>query len=188
MHRTSAIEFRRGRAWLASACTLAAAGCAHEPRHASVPSQTSVKVSAHVAPGTPRYEEGEDEISNRPSPIEFPAPVYPAAALALGLHRVEVGAKVIVDAEGKVSEVRIAEAPDPATHPAVFDDAVHEALLRWRYIPLTFRRFAEVKDEQGNVVDSRLVSSENRPFSLDYDFVFELRDGKPMVGSATRRE
>ncbi len=147
-----------------------------------------MKYSAHVVPGTPRYEEREDEVANRPVSIENPPPVYPQAAIALGLHRVEVNAKVIVDSEGKVSEVRIAESSDPATHPAAFDDSVRATLLRWRYIPLTFRRFAEVKDEQGNIVDSRLVNSESKPFSLDYDFVFELRDGKPVVAGVTRRQ
>jgi len=183
MRRPSSLRFCRGHAWLASACALAVIGCTHQTRPAPALPQTSVKVSAHVAPGTPRYEEGEDEISNRPSPLEFPAPAYPPVAIALGLRRVEVNAKVIVDTAGRVSEVRIAAAPDPTTHPSVFDEVVREALLRWRYIPLTFRRFVEVKDGQGNVVDSRLLSSENKPFSLDYNFVFELRDGKPVVGA-----
>lgn len=168
-------------------CALVFAGCARQVRPESALPQTNVKYSAHVAAGTPRYEEREDEISNRPSPVEYPPPAYPPAAIVLGLRRVEVDARVIVDIEGKVSEVRITPAPDPATRPVVFDDAVREALQHWRFIPLTFRRFAEVKDAQGNVVDSRLVSSENRPFSLDYDFVFELRDGKPFVGSAPVR-
>src|SRR5580765_4716899 len=136
MHRASPIHFRCGRAWLASACALAVVGCANGIRPTPAAPQTNVRYSAHVAPGTPRYEEGVDEISNRPTPVEFPAPAYPATAIVLGLRRVEVSAKVIIDAEGKVSEVRIAAPPDPATHPVVFDDAVHEALLRWRYIPL----------------------------------------------------
>ena len=70
----------------------------------------------------------------------------------------------------------------------MFDEAVREALLRWRYTPLTFTRWQEVKDTEGNIVDSREVSAERRPFSVDYDFVFELRDGKPMVGEATTRK
>lgn len=172
---------------LVLACALVFAGCARQVKPEPVQSQTSVKFSAHVAPGTPRYEEKEDEISNRPVPVESPPPEYPSAAIALGLRRVIVGAKVIVDTHGDVSEVRIAPALDPTDHPAAFDDAVRDALQHWRFVPLTFRRFAEVEDGEGNVVDSRLVSSENKPFSLDYDFVFELRNGKPVVAGATRR-
>ena len=162
---------------------LVVVGCVRQIKPELAQPQTRVKYSAHVAAGTPRYEEREDEISNRPSPVEYPPPAYPPTAIALGLRRFEVNAKVIVDTAGRVSEVRIAAAPDPTTHPSVFDEAVREALLRWRYIPLTFRRFVEVKDGQGNVVDSRLLSSENKPFSLDYNFVFEVRDGKPVVGA-----
>jgi hypothetical protein len=171
-------------------CALALIACTRQTKLELVPPppQTSVKYSAHVAPGTPRYEEKEGEVSNRPVPVEHPPPEYPSAAVALGLHRVVVSVKVIVDSEGKVSEVRIPPAVDSAARPAVFDDAVRAALLRWRYVPLTFRRFAEVKDAEGDVVDAREVSVEHRPFSLDYDFLFELRDGKPMVGNAIRRE
>ncbi len=176
-------------AWRWLACALVLSGCASQtrPEFASAP-RTNVKYSAHIAPGTPRYEEREDEVSNRPAPIENPPPEYPPAAIALSLRRVVVSAKLIVDSEGRVSEVRIPPAADPAVHSALFDDAVRTAVLRWRYIPLTFRRFADVKDAEGNVIDAREISSECRPFSLDYDFLFELRDGKPVVGNTIRRE
>ena len=173
------------RASLVLACVLVFAGCAGQVKPEYARSQTSVKYSAYVAAGTPRYEEKENEVSNRPMPVEHPPPVYPQAAIALGLRRVDIGARVIVDAEGNVDEVRIAASN---ARPPLFDEAVREAVLRWRYTPLTFTRWEDVKDAQGNVVDSRQVSAERKPFSLDYDFVFELRDGKPVVGSATRRE
>ena len=172
---------------LASACAFALAGCVQPAPREAAPAQTSVKYRAYADVGTPRYEEREDEVSNRPVTVQNPPPAYPQAAIALGLHRVVVVAKVIVDTEGAVSEVRIAPAADPAARPAVFDDAVHEAMLRWHYIPLTFTRFEEVKDAQGNVVDSRPVSAERKPFSLDYEFVFELRDGKPFVAGGSPR-
>ena len=180
--------WRDWRAPLALGCALVSANCATRIKPESAQPQTRVMFSTRIAAGTPRYEEKEDEVSNNPLPTEHPAPVYPAAAIALGLHRVNVSAKVIVDSEGKVGEVRIAPPFDPVAHPAVFDEAVREALLRWRYTPLTFTRWQEVKDTEGNIVDSREVSAERRPFSVDYDFVFELRDGKPVVGEATTRK
>jgi hypothetical protein len=172
---------------LASACALTLAGCIAPAQRENAPPQTNVRYRAYADVGTPRYEEKEDEVSNRPVTVQNPPPAYPQAAITLGLHRVVVLAKVIVDTEGKVSEVRIAPAADPATHPAMFDDAVHEAMMHWRYIPLTFTRFEEVKDAQGNVVDSRPLSAERKPFSLDYEFVFELRDGKPFVAGGSSR-
>lgn len=170
------------------ACVFALGGCVHQTRTADVPVRTNVQFSAHVAAGTPRYEEKEDEVSNRPTPFEHPLPEYPIDAIALGLRRVVVRARVIVDTEGKVSEVRIVPAEDSALRPAVFDDSVRTALSRWHYMPLVFRRFADVKDEEGNVIDSRLIGEERKPFSMDYDFLFEMHDGKPAVGTAVQHE
>jgi len=172
----------------ASFCTftmiaIVLGGCAQISKSAP---QTRVSYQARIAPGAPRYEETEDEISNSPTLLENPAPVYPQAAIALHLPKVAVAAKVIVDREGKVDEVRITPATDSAASPTEFDVAVREAALRWQFTPLTFTRWEEVKDAQGNVVDSRQISVERRPFSLDYEFYFELRDGKPVVGSAAQ--
>lgn len=177
----------RFRVWLTLACALASAACVRQVRPLDAQAQTNVRYSAHVAAGTPRYEEKKNEVSNRPLPFQHPPPAYPQAAIALGLPRIEVDAKIVVDVDGKVSDVRIAPPEDTNAHPVVFDDAVRAALRQWRFIPLTFTSWEDVKDEEGNVVDARQVRSERRPFSLDYDFVFELRDGKPVVGVPSRR-
>ncbi|MEP6940724.1 MAG: hypothetical protein ABI846_13250 [Rudaea sp.] len=158
----------------------------HALKPPDAPSETRVAYRASIAAGTPRYEEAEDEVANRPAPAENPAPIYPPSALALHLPRVVVEAKVIVNREGRVGEVRIAASTDAGAHPAVFDAAVRDAASRWRFTPLTFTRWQDVTDAQGNVVDSRQVSAERRPFSLDYAFFFELLDGKPVVGAQSR--
>ena len=44
-------------------------------------------------------------------------------------------------------------------------------------------RFEDVLDSQGNVTDSRLVGEEAKPFGLDDEFTFDLRDGKLVVDS-----
>jgi hypothetical protein len=148
--------------------------------------QAQVSYRALVDPGTPRYEERDDENSTTPIPLDNAAPMYPENLLPLHLALIKVKAKVVVDRAGKVSEVHIA-APDAASpHYAEFEAAVHDALLRWRFTPLTFTRWEYVEDKQGNVVDSRAVAVESKPFSLDYEFRFELRDGKPVVDSAAR--
>ena len=162
-------------------CSTLYSGCAALKPMRTQP-ETRVAYQAKLKPGAPRYEEREDEVSNRPAPIENPLPVYPTSAIPLHLASVVVSAKVIVDREGKVTEVRLTPAPEPNAHRAEFEAAVHEALERWRFTPLTFSRWEDVEDAQGNVVDSRQVS-ERRPFSLDYEFYFELREGRPMVGA-----
>lgn len=155
----------------------------HAVKPRDAPPSTRVAYQASIAPGTPRYEERDDEVSNQPVPAENPAPLYPQSAIALRLPRVSVSAKVIVDEEGRVEAVRVATAGDSAGHPPEFDDVVRTAAMQWHFTPLTFTRWHDVKDAEGNVIDSRPVSSERRPFSLDFDFFFELRDGKPVVGS-----
>lgn len=148
--------------------------------------QTQVAFHSVEPPGTTHYEELDDEIATATVPLENPAPEYPASMVGLHLPHVAVAAKLIVDTQGNVSEVRIEPAASDAGHPAAFDDAVRSAVAHWRYTPLHFRTFEDVLDAEGNVTDTRLVKDEARPFSLDYEFNFDLRDGKPVVSSGNR--
>jgi len=166
---------------VASIATLGTA-CTHSVRRAP---ETSVAFRMNGGADTPHYDVREDESSNSPVPIENEPPVYPPGAIALRLPLVLVAAKVIVGEDGKVREIRIAPVnDDPSRQP--FEAAVRAAVSRWAYVPLTFARFEDVIDAQGNVVDSRPVSIERRPFSLDYEIRFELRDGKPVVDARSR--
>jgi hypothetical protein len=80
--------------------------------------------------------------------------------------------------------VRIEPAGTDAAHPVAFDEAVRSAVVRWRYTPLHFRTFEDVLDAEGNVTDTRVVKDEAKPFSLDYEFDFDLRDGRPVVATS----
>jgi hypothetical protein len=168
---------------VALAATIVA-GCASAPPRASTP-ETHVAYHAHISADAPRYEEREDEVSTSPQLIENPAPIYPPSAIPLHLPHVAVEAKVVVDEGGHVAEVRVAPMTANAPRPVEFDAAVRDAAMRWRFAPLTFTRWQYVEDAQGNTVDSRKIASENRPFSLDYTFSFDLRDGKPVTAIAT---
>jgi hypothetical protein len=159
--------------------------CTHEVKTPDTTPQTAVSYRASVEPGAPKYAEVENETSNMPTPIDNPAPRYPESVIALHLPLVKVSAKVIVDADGNVGEVRIAAPTQATAYPPEFDTAVRDALSRWRFNPLRFTRWEEIKDEQGDVIDSRAVSVVARPFSLDYEFRFELRDGKPIVNGSS---
>jgi hypothetical protein len=168
---------------LALALGASLIGCVDTSRPSS---RTHVAFRSVEAPATERYQEREGETATATVPLASPAPEYPAQMVGLHLAHVAVTAKVIVDTEGKVSEVRIEPAGTGAGHPVAFDDAVRAAVAQWRYTPLRIRSFEEVLDVEGNVTDTRVVKDEAKPFSLDYEFDFDLRDGKPVVTGGNR--
>jgi hypothetical protein len=176
----------RYRAIAIAGLALLACACTQPRKPAPAPPATRVAYRAAVEPGTPRYEEPDDVSTSLPQPFDNAPPIYPPTMIALHLPLVTVKAKVIVDADGRVSEVRIVAADASMPRPPEFDAAVRDAVLQWGYMPLTFTRWEEVKDAQGNVVDSRPASIEKKPFSLDYEFRFELRDGRPVVEGAAQ--
>ena len=169
---------------LALAITSGLVGCVDTTRPSAQP---HVEYRSVEAPGTGHYEEREDETATATVLLEHPAPEYPADMIGLHLPHVAVTAKLIVDTEGTVSEVRIEPpAGSDVEHPSAFDEAVRSAAARWRYTPLHIRSFEDVLDAEGNVTDTRVVKDEAKPFSLDYEFDFDLRDGKPVVSSGNR--
>lgn len=170
------------RAALALAAGAALCGCA---RHAARQQRPSTQVAYRTieAPDTRHYEIAPEESSNMPVALANPAPDYPPGLVVLQLAHVSVRAKLIVDTEGRVAEVRFDRA-EGANHPAAFDDAVRNAVARWRYVPLRFRQWRNVLDAQGNVVDTERVKDEVKPFSLDYEFTFDLRNGTPVVATS----
>ena len=169
------------RAALALAAGAALCGCA---RHAARPQDPSTQVAYRMieAPDARHYEVAPEESSNVPVALANPVPDYPPGLVALELAHVSVRAKLIVDTEGHVAEVRFDPA-EGANHPAAFDEAVRNAVARWRYVPLRFRGWRDVLDAQGNVVDAEQVKDEVKPFSLDDEFIFDLCNGKPVVAT-----
>ncbi len=178
MNRTNA---RRYEAVLFAA-VVSLAGCAHDqPATHAGPSGTTKdgKVSYDAMPESDanRYQMTKSQHTFGAQPIDNPPPVYPpelvSANLAATIH-----AKVIVDGEGKVTDVRDLDTMG-GEHHAAFFAAVRDAVLRWRYTPMTVVQDHE--DAKGNFNTTRTTA----PFSLDYAFRFELKDGVPSV-SATR--
>lgn len=161
---------------------LALAGCAHDQPavHTAAPAPTKdAKVSYDAMPESAanRYQMTKSQHTFGAQPIDNPPPVYPpelvSANLAATIH-----AKVIVDGEGKVTDVRDLDTMG-GEHHAAFFAAVRDAVLHWRYTPMTVVQDHE--DAKGNFNTTRSTA----PFSLDYAFRFELKDGVPSV-SATR--
>lgn len=114
---------------------------------------------------------------------DHPAPVYPDALLDQRLPPQEVEARLIVNEAGKVAEVRIADEAQADARTRLFDDAVRAAAMQWAFEPLRISQWAS--DANGNTHE---VSSEERPFSLDYVFRFAWKDGKPVTdaGASSR--
>lgn len=64
-------------------------------------------------------------------PVTREAPEFPRDALAQGIDRGTVRARLAIDASGKVTDVEIIDAQPRR----VFDRAVRRALARWTYPP-----------------------------------------------------
>jgi hypothetical protein len=125
---------------------------------------------------TQHYQLALGQISTGGMPRNHPVPLYPVALLDARLPPQEVNAHLLVDEQGKVVEVRIAGEMSADAQTRSFDDAVRAAAMQWTFEPLRISQWAA--DANGNTHD---VSSEARPFSLDYVFRFAWKDGKPIA-------
>ena len=153
-------------------------GCAHDSRSAPAASPvgaTSYRSSARE--DLVRYHLALGEVAVGATPLSHPAPVYPPAMLATCPASLEIPARVIVNAQGSVSDVRIDAATSAADQP--FADAVRTAVHDWRFQPLQIERWAAAADGTTHEVDS-----DTRPFSLDYVFTFRCQQGRATVSSA----
>jgi periplasmic protein TonB len=94
----------------------------------SITVPTEPNVIAPPAPPPPTKATG---IRKGLVPIEKVDPVYPKEAIRAGVAKGKVLARLSVDEQGLVTDVRIVEA-DP---PGVFNKEVTRALLRWKFRP-----------------------------------------------------
>ncbi|WP_266151057.1 hypothetical protein [Dyella halodurans] len=129
--------------------------------------------------GMQHYQLALGEISAGATPLLHPAPVYPPALLAARLPPQEVEALLVVDTEGKVNDVRIADEAQADPQQRLFAQAVRTAAEQWTFEPLRISRWAA--DANGNPHE---VDSEARPFSLHYVFHFAWKDGKPVTDAS----
>jgi len=158
------------------------AGCA-APRPAPAPPpalHARVNYQAVADKHLKHYRIAPSQTFIAPDPRpDNPPPAYPPDLVARGLPPVEVTALLIVDAQGRVREVRIAGEDADGPTQKRFDAAVRAAALHWRFAP--FRIADWVTDANG---DERRVDSTPKPFSQAYRFRFEVHDGKPQVSGA----
>ncbi|KRE94427.1 hypothetical protein ASG87_17640 [Frateuria sp. Soil773] len=163
-------------AWLAMASSAVLAGCASTGAPPVPPPQGDASYRMVEPPGARHYQLALGQVARGATLEANPAPVYPPELLPLRLPPVELQAKLVVDTAGRVGEVRIDAGSDENRQR--FADAVRQAVLSWRFTPLVIDRWAA--DADGN---SHRVDGGAQPFSYDYVFRFECRDGQAVVSS-----
>ena len=169
---------------LLAALTVSLAGCANAPRTTSSRPSTEGDTSYRsvAKDDMQHYQLAMGEISTGATPWHRPSPPYPAALLDQRLPPQEVEATLVVNEAGKVVEVRITDEAQADAQVRLFDQAVRETAMQWTFEPLRFSQWAA--DANGN---SHEVSSERRPFSLDYVFRFAWKDGKPVADASAAK-
>jgi hypothetical protein len=157
---------------------LTLAGCradvrGHAPKDSSG-AAGAVSYAIVPAAASAAYTLKRSEHAFGAQPVVRDPPVYPPSLVARQLPPVIVHAKVVVDEQGHVVDVRDMDSDSSSDHSAFFD-ACREAVGHWQFTPMTV--VEEFDDGKGNISQSR----KNAAFSLDYAFRFELVAGKPTV-------
>jgi TonB family protein len=107
---------------------------------ASVPAPEPA--SHPTAAASPERGNARDKPAPEPlRAIARPEPQFPAEALRGGVLKGRVTASFVVNADGSVAQIRIAE----ATPPRVFDRAVLAAVARWQFAPIAAATPASVE-------------------------------------------
>jgi hypothetical protein len=163
------------------ALMLSLAACRSVPTQAPPPPSGEVDAQPIVAASADRYEVAEGATYAQPQASPGNAlPVYPSDLLAPRLAPHIVRIRLIVDAQGRVAEVR---SLDPETPGDAFLAAVRAACAGWRFSPLTETRTVEQRRRlpDGDVEIEYLPQSRPLPFHLDYRFAFRQIDGRAVV-------
>lgn len=176
-------RFRSGPAWLA--CLLIAStttACRTVPPQA-LPSPSGEVSAQRIEPSaSDRYAFAQGATYDQPrAAADNPLPAYPVELLAQRLAPQAVRARLIVDTQGRVVEVR---ALDPTSEAAAgFAASVHAACATWRFSPLTETRAVEQRRRlpDGDLEIEYVPETRALPFHLDYRFVFRQVDGRPVV-------
>lgn len=190
---------------LAAACSPAllaviVAGCAHAPTPVAVPARSEGQGRYEfVRPPAPP-DEGKAAVSVEkaniddqyvaPRPIgDLPEPVYPAAALAANEGPVSIGMRLVVDTEGRVTDISpsMLTLSLPSRFSAEFRAAIETAVAAWRFRPAEIRHFTAVTNKDGTY--RSLTGTEKTEWALHVVFRFNITGAVPMttVNSSARK-
>jgi len=170
---------------------LALAACRSTPeRELRIERQSAVGIERVAPPsGSSTYQVAPGDRVEQPIPLHTVAPDYPAELLPLGLPATPLVVRVVVNAQGDVTDCLPLDPADPAAlpHGTAFLAAIREATRRWHFSPLRIHRAAAAGDE-GRAV-AAAAGDDALPFSLDYRIEFDVVDGQPHVrtGGTTAR-
>ena len=120
--------------------------------------------------------------------LPLATPVYPAAALAAKAGLVTIGVKISVYTDGRVSDVSpsLLTFSTPTRYADEFEEAVREAVMRWRFRPAQRYTLRIFRTEEGGG-PPREIHRENTESYFDLAFTFTA-SGTVLAGSpATAR-
>ena len=158
---------------------LSACGTRTVPKPVASP-ETSWKLV--TPPDAPHYALQPDQSAKLPVPVigHFAPPAYPASLAKPGAAPVVVRAQLTFDTAGQVDGVY--PLPDSYTGPSyrLFEHAVRVAVAQWQFTPLVFEQYSDP------AMDAGTLQRKAEPFSLWFEFRFEMVNGKPVVESKRR--
>jgi hypothetical protein len=110
-------------------------------------------------------------------------PVYPARALAAKAGSAQVGVHLVIDSQGRVSDVRpsmVAMTIAPPEFTQEFEKAVETAVRLWRFVPARAQYIETVQGSGGFSYD-RVARTEDVEAEVDLAFTFST-SGKVTAG------
>lgn len=157
----------------------------HLLRAACIGAATALLACCAVAPSRPGAASSQatrhvplalGQTSTGATPLDHPSPNYPPGLIAWHLPPVEIEARLVVDEQGKVSDVRVRDGAEADPQQRPFIDAVRRAALRWTFVPWRTRQWAA--DANG---DAHAVGDQAQPFEVAYLFRFAMNGDMPVV-------
>jgi hypothetical protein len=169
--------------------SLALVSCASGPDK-TVASQPAGTVQARIVdtPSSSRYVETDNVVYLPPVPAsDNPMPEYPPALLPSRLPPMVISVRLIVNAEGVVTDVQSLDA-DTSAASAVFLASVREACRRWKFTPMMQGILDSERQADGSIVLVGNATEKPLPFHLDYAFRFTQPDGQPVVNTGASEQ
>lgn len=142
--------------------------------------ETSYKLI--TPPDAPHYALRQGQSAQLPKPVigHFAPPVYPGSLAKAGMPLVKLKAQLVFGADGKVQDVYFLPGSYAGVGRALFEEAVRAAARDWAFTPLVFEAYSNP------AMDAGTLQREARPFSLWFEFSFEMVRGKPVVETVKR--
>lgn len=142
--------------------------------------------------GASRYEMAPNQAFAYPVPLHNATPAFPAHYAVRELTPTTLCVSFVVDVQGQPADVA-ALAQEGCSDPMQFDElseAAISAVSGWRFEPAMFCDYPDAatrdRDWNGHGCAGEVTGKRAVPVSLAYAFTFEIRHGKPNVGSLQR--